>query len=129
MHSLYHLPCPFVFCVASHRTQTSMGIFLLRQESGARNALVRGTPPPNPGLARPLIHQLGLSLRAYSVMTRPVLSRPTMPRVIKFTPPFRQLTSADDQLDGIQLETHPAWDAIKGIREKNTQAFSTNALK
>lgn len=57
-----------------------------------------------------------------------------MPYIIKFTPPFRQFTSADDQLDTIQLDKYPVWDAIKGIREKengenNNQNFPINALK
>ena len=42
----------------------------------------------------------------------------TVPHVIKFTPPFRRFTSADDQLDPVQLEKHPILDTIKGMRDK-----------
>lgn len=41
-----------------------------------------------------------------------------MPHAIKFTPPFRQFISAEDQLAGIQLEKHPVLDAMKAVTEK-----------
>lgn len=58
----------------------------------------------------------------------------SLPHVIKFTPPSRQLTSADDQLGTIQLETHPVLDAMKGAGEKkgernNAHSSSANAFK
>lgn len=42
----------------------------------------------------------------------------SLPHVIKFTPPSRQITSADDHLGTIQLETHPVLDAMEGVGEK-----------
>jgi len=45
-----------------------------------------------------------------------------LPHAIKFTPPFRQFTSPDDPLEGIQLEKHPVLDSIKAIKEREDGA-------